>query len=64
MDADYEHRRTKIPTELNRGIDYAKYYQCHVVALGRTTSERGSGLHNPTDNPFRRQTAGFSHRFH
>ena len=40
-------QRGQITTELNWAIDHAKYYQCHVVALGRACSEYVGCLHDP-----------------
>jgi hypothetical protein len=41
------YQTAQITTELNWAIDHAKYYQCHVVALGRACGECVGCLHDP-----------------
>ena len=43
----YGYQRAQITAELNWAIDHAKYYQCHVVALGRACGECVGCLHDP-----------------
>src|SRR6266851_5730404 len=56
------YQRAQITTELNWAIDHAKYYQCHVVALGRACGECVGCLYDPGNDASSREAGAADDR--